>query len=510
MSTTDRSEGQVQDERSAAHRDPNLPRTLAILAVLAVVAVAQRLPFISIPPGQDEAGFFIIGQQWAPGSSLYGDFWVDRPPLLLTIFWLIDSIEWLRVVGCIAVVATLLLTAAAAYAWHGHRAAVTTAAVVTVFATAPMLGAVRVNGEMLAAPFVAAAMVLTVRMLRPAAQRPALLAAGAGAASALAFGVKQSTVDGFVFGGLALLTLALVERSWGRAVTLLGWAAAGALGTVLLLVGWAATRGTDPVELFHAVVTFRAEAGEVIRESASRATDARLQILVLSWFASGLALLSAAALAYALRERRDPIAVATAGAVLAASGVALLGGSYWPHYLIQLVPATALAAGPIVARLGGSWRTRGGRLVLVGSTWLVVVAAVAWLDEVRDPLGDGPAEATGALLAESAEPGDTVFVAYGQPNVVLNSGLGAPYEHLWSLPIRTADPDLADLTEVLESPDRPTWIVQWGQSFQTWGIDADEVEEIVRRDYTEVAEVCDRTIWLSNDVARDITTPEEC
>lgn len=495
--------------------DRSLPRvqrrTIGIVAVLALVAAVQRLPFVGLPPGQDEAGFFLVAHQWRDGSSLYGDLWVDRPPLLLTIFWLVPTIEWLRVVGIVAVVATLLLIASAAYVARGHRAAIAAAAVVAAYAVTPMLGAVRVNGEILAAPFVAAAILSTALMLRSEGRRALAHAAVAGAASAAAFAVKQSTIDGFVFGTLALLTVAVGERSWKRPLTLLASAAAAALATAAALVGWAAVRGTDPVDLFHAIVTFRVEAGETIRLSASPATDERLALLIVCWLASGLAVLGIAALGLAARERRDPLVVATAGTILSVSLVAMLGGSYWLHYLVQLVPATALGAALVADRWGADLRTRSGRVVAIGAVWLVLVAGISGGHALLHPLGQGPSEPTAAVIAESAHPDDTVFVAYGQPNVVWGSGLDTPYEHLWSLPIRTLDPDLRDLAALIASPEAPTWIVQWGPSFQTWGIDADRVERLVHERYVEVAEVCGRTIWLTADADRDIATPtEEC
>src|SRR5690606_20961451 len=40
------------------------------------------------------------------------------------------------------------------------------------------------------------------------------------------------------------------------------------------------------------------------------------------------------------------------------------------------------------------------------------------------------------------------------------SGLDSPYEHLWSLPMRTMDPELATLRALLEGPDAPEWLVE--------------------------------------------------
>lgn len=503
MALTDQTDAATSPaSEPARHPGPTRARTALLVGAFVLLAVALRLPFLGVPAGQDEAGFLLVADQWGPGGSLYGDLWVDRPPLLVVLFELAGSTVGLRVLGCVAAGAVVALVGWAAYVARGHRAALAAAATAALFCADPRLGAVRVNGELLAAPFVAAAMGLTVLMVAEQARRPRACAAAAGAASAAAFAVKQSSVDGFVFGVVALGVLALTRpEQRRRAGVLLLWAMAGALATAGLLLAYAATRGTGPLDLFDAVVTFRAEAGEVIRTSASSATTDRLWLMVAAWASSGLAVLGVASLVLAVKERRDPVVVATAAVVVAVSAVALLGGSYWLHYLVQLVPASALAAGLLLARWKptlASWRGR----VAAGLTALLVAGAgVAIGIEVRSPLGEGPSEAIGHMIRDASEPGDTVVVAFGMPNVVAASGLDTPYEHLWSLPVRTRDSDLAELSAIVESPERPTWVVQW-TSFDTWGVDGSLLTAAVERHYDEVAELCGRTVWLRSDVER--------
>ena len=43
----------------------------------------------------------------------------------------------------------------------------------------------------------------------------------------------------------------------------------------------------------------------------------------------------------------------------------------------------------------------------------------------------------------------------------------SPYDQLWSLPMRTLDPDLRRLTALVDGPDRPTWLVEW-VDFEAW------------------------------------------
>ena len=71
------------------------------------------LPFAGRSLSPDEAGYLIVGGQWAEGSSLYGDFWVDRPPVLIAIFEAADALGGavpLRLIGALAAVLTVILS----------------------------------------------------------------------------------------------------------------------------------------------------------------------------------------------------------------------------------------------------------------------------------------------------------------------------------------------------------------------------------------------------------------
>ena len=60
---------------------------------------------------------------------------------------------------------------------------------------------------------------------------------------------------------------------------------------------------------------------------------------------------------------------------------------------------------------------------------------------------------------------------FGNADVQQASGLPSPYEQLWTLPMRTLDPHLAQLRAVLRGPAAPTWVVAWGD-LDPWNIDA--------------------------------------
>ena len=81
--------------------------------MLAAVAltVLLRLPYLTVPFGPDEGGLSFIARQWGSGhGSLYGAYWLDRPPLLLALFKL-------AVAGGTLGVRALGAVAAARWSW---------------------------------------------------------------------------------------------------------------------------------------------------------------------------------------------------------------------------------------------------------------------------------------------------------------------------------------------------------------------------------------------------------
>ncbi|MCW2771384.1 MAG: hypothetical protein JWR27_2817 [Aeromicrobium sp.] len=474
----------------------------SVVAVLAVM-IAVRLAFLGLPSGRDEAGFLIVGDAWGHGPALYGDYWVDRPPLLVAIMDFAGSVTALRLLGLLASVLMVLGVCRAAYVARGPGAARWAAGTAALMATAPWFGIVRTNGEMLASPFVAWGFALTLQALLRPGPRSRWLALAAGVLAACAGLIKQTIADGLVLAVVLGIAIVWQQRSRRREVG--GVLAAGAVGFVVTLavaLVAAATRGTSAPELFDALVTFRAEAGEVIRRSASGATAHRLWVLAATWAGSGLAVITVLAGWHAVR-RREPVMIATFGVLVLVTGTAILGGSYWGHYLLQLVPAAALATGLLADRVAPPVRAVLATLVVAAT-----LGNLAW-NVVAPPHEGRTAEVVGTWLRHTGHPGDTAVIAYGQPNVLGNAGMSSPYPYLWSLPVRTLDPDLAELAAVLDGPDRPTWVVDWS-GIRSWGIDPVRLTGALGRHYRHVAEICGRSVWLDATARRTLSTPAAC
>ncbi len=481
---------------------PRLSLSKVLLSAASVV-VAGRLLFFRTPVGGDEAGFLMAGSDWHRGSSLYGDYWVDRPPLLMWIMELTGNVTALRIVGCLATIAMVIGVAWAARIAAGPAAAQWSTSAGALFGIAHWFGQSRVNGEMLAAPFVAWSFAFTLYAVI-GNRRVAASATAAGALAACSVLIKQSVIDGAVFGvALAVMIAWLQPPSRGVALRVVAWGVAGALATTALILALAADRGTTPTDLVDALILFRVDASEVIRTAANGDTTKRLGILIATWAVSGLAAVSLLGGVQAIR-RRDPVLVATVLTLAYASLAALLGGSYWAHYLIQLVPAAALAAGLLATQLKS--RVLWGVAI---ATLAMTAGNLVWGVAHRD-LPGAEAERLGSWLHAAAEPADTAVVAYGQPNVLWHADMSSPYPYLWSLPVRTRDSSLIELTSLMETDRRPTWIVEWS-GFDSWGVDPSRLLPVLEANYRRVADLCGRAVWLAQDAQRTVAPiPRKC
>ncbi|MFE6645896.1 hypothetical protein ACFVJS_05000, partial [Nocardioides sp. NPDC057772] len=330
----------------------------AIVLLAALLAMAAWLPFRHSPLTADESGFLMVAQQWQPGRSLYGDYWVDRPPLLLWLFTIAGHLgpvetttsgvvaPGLKLLGAIAGgVSVALAGVLGGQVSLGNRSVrLTTVVLAAALLSSPLLGMSAVNGELLAVPFVLLGLVCIVGAARrPWGWRAAGLAAAAGASGMAAALVKQNFIDVFVFTAvLVAVSQRRLPRVWAHAATFTGGAAAS-LGAAVVGAG---AQGTSVPELWDAVVVFRTHAAALIEASASSATAARGAMLATAALGSGAAVVLVVAVA-AILARRSPLALP----VLAMTGWEVLaiaaGGSYWLHYLTGIVPGLVLVVATV-------------------------------------------------------------------------------------------------------------------------------------------------------------------
>jgi hypothetical protein len=472
------------------------PKTWVV--VMAGAVCLGWLPFASRPLSPDEAGYLIVGGQWGDGSSLYGDYWVDRPPALVAIFEAADALGGavpLRLFGALAALLTVVLSGVLGRMAAPERrsAPLLTAGTAAVCVATPLFGGTVVNGELLGVPFLVAGLLAVVAAAASRHQRRGLaLSVAAGAAGAVAALLKQSLVDVFV-------VVAVLVFSSGAARRRLPGVLAGALVTTAIVVAVASARGTAPADLWDAVVTFRIDAARELAGDSGNAPT-RLAGLVGALAASGVPLVVAA---FAWKGRGAPSVqgpwtapdLRLAACVLLTFEllVAFLGGSYWLHYLMGLVPGAVLVAASFAQRPAPVTRSIGVSLALAG---LSTAVALGWV--AAHPIERPEAKAIAYLDAEAA-PGDSAVVVLGAANVLRDPALRSSYPYLWSLPARVRDRDLSTLDGLLTGPDRPRWVVVAYGSLDDWHLDFSRTQAALDTDYDRVAEAGKFTIYRRTD-----------
>lgn len=491
--------------------------TRRVVTLSALAAMVLRFPGLMWPIRPDEAGFTLVARAWHPEpDSLYGTYWVDRPPPLIALLKLSDwvggplFIRFVAAVGCV-----LLVVAAArtAYLLGGEQAARWTAVGTAAVTSNTMVDVVAAKGEILGIPLVVTSFWFALEGLRRLGERPrtaSLLACGAGVLGMAAVGLKQNMATGLAFGGVVLLVSALLRRiTWGQFTALAGAALAGAAVPLGATLAWCVAAGVELHTLWYAVYGFRSDALRVISDGAGEAPAARAARLALIFLATGMAAIVLFFLVN-LRHawRTHPAATAAALAVLVVDGAGVvLGGSYWRPYLLGIVPTVVLCAALGSHHPGrrGEWMRRSIAFATVSCLLSTVVWVAGNLSGAKPPTEIY----TGRAIRDVSEPGDTIVVFGGRSDIVFASGLPSPYEHLWSLPMRTNDPDLAELTALLESDDAPTWFVEWVE-FDAWQPEGDpELQAVLAARYERVGEGCDgRPIWLLRTADREVPAPD--
>lgn len=452
--------------------------------------------------GPDEAGFSVVARFWHESEPhLYGPLWVDRPPGLVAVF---DVANRLGPYGAHAVATAFALVivlaiSSAARTVGGDVAARWSAWTAAAFTSTMLLQAGQLNGELIGAALLSLACAAGVKATRVRAMPAAVWGAAAGVASVGAVFVKQNLLDGVVF-VVVLLAATAWARRWSPAATaagigvLVGW-----LACVAVALRWAVDHG-GPAALGFAMYGFRSRAAAVMGQWSLAAPERRLGILLLLAIGSLMLPMAVAALAHHRESRRrlSPEGWAIFGTA-SFECVSMLGGmNFWPHYLLSFVPMLALGVGLAARdRSVGARRTR--RLAVAAVAVSAVVALAAGVFQ-----GPGRAWVTGRWIAAASRPGDTIVVAYTHANVVQASGLRPGYPYLWSLPTRTLDPHLAQMTEALQGPHRATWFVHW-DDLHSWGLDGHgQIGRALHAGYRRAGQVCGHPVWLRGDAARPI------
>jgi 4-amino-4-deoxy-L-arabinose transferase-like glycosyltransferase len=465
------------------------------IALGVAVALLLRAPWFDSALGRDEGGVAMVARAWhGSGPFAYGSYFLDRPPLLPALYRLAgDGDTGIRVLGAIASALLVAISTLLAVRLAGRRAAPWAAGISAVLASSFAIKSVFTPAELLAVVPSGASVLLLVIALERSSRRFWLFA-GAGALAATALLVKQSFGDALVAGAAALVAGKLLGASWRETARRAVAYAAGGMVLVVALVVWAAVMHTSAHSIWYAMFGFRIDATAAL---TGHGVSTRLSRLESPFLTSGLAVAGLFAAVGIARLSARPVVRLTLAAWLVAAGAGiLLGGSYWPHYLIALVPGAAAGAAAVFQRY---------RLVGVLALCAIAVPTVVNAVDVggSDSADNFQADTVtiGHYIRARALPNQTAYALYARVNALYYTGLPNPYPYNWSLMMRAAPGARDRLRRLLDSPGRPTWVLKVG-SISAYGLDRDgTTKRLFALHYRRVDTVCGVPVFLARGAA---------
>jgi 4-amino-4-deoxy-L-arabinose transferase-like glycosyltransferase len=423
------------------------------IAAAAALAMLLRAPFLVTGLSTDEGGYAYVAQQWSRGADLYGTAWLDRPQgLLLTYRALlaIDDSGWTVRLGMV-LAGAIITVALGAIGWLlvNRATGVAAALLYAVAGVAPHLEGMTLNGELLAAAPATVSIALAVRWWRRGGSLWWL--AGAGLLAGTALTMKQSGIDGLVVGAILLVLV----RRWRPALVFAAGAAAPLLACVVhgIALGWSTYWTALIGYQLSALGSDGANASTRWTDLGRHAGDVAVDLAVVTLVS-----------VFGWRRLERPARWLLAGWLTAGLIGVNLGGSYWPHYFVQLLPPLVLLAAAAVTGL----RSRPWRLVAGGA---VVLPTLVWLAALVPMSPDRRAETIpydalaarddriAAVIRASTTPQEQIYVLESEAYLYFAAQRRSPYPYLWGKPIDKIPDALPRLRSMLASPQRPALVV---------------------------------------------------
>jgi hypothetical protein len=370
----------------------------------------------------------------------------------------------------------------------GRAAAPWAAGVSAVLASSFAIRSVFTPAELLAVVPSAASVLLLLVALESSSYRLRLLT-GAGALAAAALLIKQSFADAMVAGGVALVAGRALGVTWRETFKRAAAYGAGVVALLVALLVWARIENASLHSVYYAMFGFRLDAAATLSHSGVATRLARLESPFLT---SGLAVACVTGAWGIARLRGQPLVRLVLGGWIVAGlvGVAL-GGSYWPHYLIALVPGITVAAAIALARHP--------RIGAVAACAIALPTAIHAFAVARDDSADHTQRAAvtiGRYIRARALAHQTLYVLYAKVNVVYYAGLDDPFPYNWSLMMQAIPGAEARLRELLVSSRRPTWVVRMSTT-RSLGLDrSGATRRLLAKHYRPVGTVCGATVML--------------
>jgi 4-amino-4-deoxy-L-arabinose transferase-like glycosyltransferase len=353
-------------------------RTVALLVALSVLPFLFLLPLFGAPFERDQGTYATIARGWRDGLVPYRDLWDNKGPLLF--LWYMVSFSWLgETIVAPRVAAGIVAGSCVPFVWAtttvllGRRTAAW-AALLFALSFLDVYLQVTANAE--------------VFMLLPMTAGWWAFAMGAtggrkgwyvvaGVLTTLAVFTRQSAVWMFVGYGLWLVATWWRDRDRlegrqrrGRATDLVALAAGGLLGTVpfALYFGWQGAAADLWQAMFGFNLSFAAAQSFWQKFVPPLLTDpTSLLGGLLFWALVAIGI-------WRLWRRGDRSAWLVLAVLVVSEAAAQTTGKGSAHYVIQLLPAAAIAAAFAVPFVTDRWRDRRLAMALVACATLTAAA----------------------------------------------------------------------------------------------------------------------------------------
>ena len=417
-----------------------------------MLAALARAPFVGAGMSPDEGGYAYVAREWARGARLYADVWIDRPQGLISVYRSVIAVAdhpWgFRLTALLVGVCVTLLVGAIGWLLRGPATGVAAAAIYAIVGAGPPVEGFTLNGELAASlPAAAAVAAILVRWRRGG--RRWLAVAGVLGGSAML--MKQGGFDGLL---AAAALVCAVGPSWRERARSVGTIAAGAAVPLAVAAIHALSVGFG--SYWDDVVAFRA--------SSEFHDGSRSYFFNASWHNAqhdvlALAVVAAIGLAAVAWKRTERVVVCT---WLAAALVAFnVGGLFWAHYYVQLLPPLALLAG-----IGATaFRSRAIAVVLVCAAVAPVAVMMAGIAakadgyRVRYEKTYWLDRQVAAFLRAHSSPRDSIYALDSRADLYYLADRGTRYPYIWHhSPVLTPN-GRARLRRYLAGPERPRFVV---------------------------------------------------
>ncbi len=439
-----------------AARTARLPLTVIVVASVAV-AFAVRVPFFFWPLTVDEAGYAYGARWWFDGVTMYSDeLWFDRPQGIFLAYqsgmaFLGGSTEAIRIIGAAWSMVTTAGIVLVSSRMFNLRIAAIAGPLFAVLSAAPLIDGYVSNAEV----FMIAASTLSAYFMWRKRWFTAGLLVG------VAVLLKPSGGAALVFGLLWLLQLRAPRRDW------LALVAGTALPLLLAFLHGVITVGAD--DYLYATVFFRLSTGGEgdplvqLFEGWSKVTPVILPLVLVVVFG-----------ARGLRKWPTQYRFLSLWAATASLGVAL-GGNWWEHYFLQVIPPLTVMVAVVVDAAAVAVRDSTlvplrflrrvpsfNAAVLAGTVASIaaagaLVAPWAVMDPVEgssrlyDMTGYQRNEEIAEYLAARTGPDDEIFIGLSHASLVYLTGRKSSTPYLYKQQTSEIPGALADIVDDLRA-----------------------------------------------------------